>query len=222
MSAPLFCFPGGRNPTAILSLVCLLPLLAFTQAASAVPLTSWNFAANNGNEASVNATFFAPGFQTTAITRGGTQAPQVAPGSFSNASWPFDSTPDSYFQFSINPQAGTTYTLSDIHFEFLIQPSGPVVWRLRSDADGFTSDLDTWFSSATHDTLLPATAEFQNLMSSRTFRLYGLNSSGGGAGLTRLDLNGSFTSSAVPETLPVGAFGLTVTLLLLARSRIKD
>jgi hypothetical protein len=222
MSARVLSSGGGRLRESIILLACLFPLFGLTQLASAVPLTAWNFAGNAGNEPSVNATFVAPGFQTTAITRGGTQSPQPSPGSFSNGSWPFDSTPDAFFQFSISPLSGTTYTITDILFDFVIQSQGPVTWLLRSDADGYASDLDTWFSSATHTTVLPSTTDFQNLMTSRSFRLYGLNSSGGGAGLTRLDINGSFTSSAVPETLPFGAFGLAVTLLLFARSRIKD
>jgi hypothetical protein len=203
-------------------LVCLFSVFVLTHSASAIPLTAWNFAGNAGNEASVNSTFVAPGFQTTAITRGGTQSPQLSPGSFSNGSWSFDSIPDGFFQFSINPQAGTTYTITDILFDFVNQMQGPVNWILRSDADGYVSDLDTWFSAATHTSILPSTTDFQNLMTARSFRLYGLNSSGGGAGLTRLDINGSFTSSAVPETLPFAAFGLTVTLLMFVRSRVKD
>jgi hypothetical protein len=212
---------GGRLRERFSLLVCLIPLLVLTHSASAVPLTAWNFAANNGNEPSVNSTFVAPGFQTTAITRGGFQSPQISPGSFSNASWPFNPVPDGFFQFSISPLAGTTYTITDILFEFVNQVQGPVTWLLRSDADGYVSNLETWFASPTHTSILPATTDFQNLTTARSFRLYGLNSSGGGAGLTRLDINGSPRASTVPETLPFGAFGLTVTMLLFVRSRVK-
>ena len=203
-------------------LICLLPLFVITYPSTAIPLTSWNFAANNGDEASVNATVVAGGFQTTAITRGGTQSPQVSPGSFSNASWPFTSTPDAYFQFGVNPQSGTTFTITDIDFGFVLSRLGPVNWILRSDADGYTADLDTWFSVVSHNSVLPANADFQNLTGPRTFRLYGLNSSGGGAGLTTLSINGTLSTTAVPETLPAGVFGLTITLLLFARSRVKS
>ena len=223
MSAPTLNSLGQRIRKTS-TLICFLPLLVLTNVASAIPLTTWNFAGNNGNEASVNATFVAPGFQTTAITRGGTQSPQVAPDTFSNGSWPFTSALDGYFQFSISPEAGTTYSVSSVEFDLVSNFLGPTHWVLRSDVDAFGSNLDEWIdfsASSMHTTTLSLDPSFQNLTGDRTFRLYGLDSSGGGGGLTRLQINGSAPILSVPETLPFGAFGLTMALLLYGRSRIK-
>ena len=68
---------------------------------------------------------------------------------------------------------------------------------------------------STHTFTLPAPT---TLTSSTTFRLYGLNSTGRGAGLTKLTINGSVS---VPESLPFGVFGLITALLLFVRSRLK-
>src|ERR1051325_4370595 len=97
--------------------VGLLTLLAFVSCAWATPLTAWDFATNMGNEADSPATFVAPGFQTTLITRGGTQDPFFWPGTFANKAWPAN-PPDGFFEFSISSLGGS-YTLSDILFNLL-------------------------------------------------------------------------------------------------------
>ena len=203
--------------------VGLLTLLAFVSCAWATPLTAWDFATNMGNEADSPATFVAPGFQTTLITRGGTQDPVAHPGTFWNQSWPLGPSLDGYFSFSINPSAGA-YSISDIVFNLLTQPLGPNTWTLTTDSGGM---LDTWTNftgvvdtPSTHTTDLSSLSGFQNQSGPNTFRLYGSNSSGKGGGLTSLSINGS---AAVPESLPLaGVLGLTAGLLLFVRSRVKD
>ncbi len=212
-----------REPVVLLG--CLFPLFVFTHSASAIsiPLTVWDFSGHSGSEPTANSTPTA-GFQTTLIARSASASPTALTDGFAAKGWPFTSTTNAFFEFSINPQSGTTYTITDIFLELVSTPGeGPSAWELRSDADGFAMNLDSFPfmpASGTYDIMLgPA---FQNLTGPTTFRLYGLNSSGGLGGLMQLDINGTFTSSAVPETLPFGAFGLTVTLLLFARSRIKE
>src|SRR5262249_33070701 len=171
--------------------VGLFLLLGFTHSVKATPLTAWDFVGKNGNEASVDATFVAPGFQTTAITRGGTQDPVAHFGTFWNNSWPNGPSLDGYFRFSISPSAGT-YSLSDIVFNLLTQQLGPNTWTLTTDSGGM---LDTWMAfpgsldtPSTHTTDLSSLSAFQNQSGASTFRLYGSNSSGKGAGLTSLSI----------------------------------
>jgi|ERR1041385_3148931 hypothetical protein len=211
---------GRRLREQCLGPVCLFLLLGFTHSVWAAPLTAWDFASNSGNELESPATFVAPGFQTTLITRGGTQDPFFWPGTFANKAWPAN-PPDGFFEFSISSLGGS-YTLSDILFNLLTQPLGPNTWRLTTGSGAF---LDEWTAfpglsdtPSTHTSILPASPDFQNVTGSKTFRLYGFNSSGGAAGLTSLSINGS---TSVPESLPLGAFGLTAGLLLFVRSRVK-
>jgi hypothetical protein len=212
---------GRRLREQCIGAVCLLLSLGFTHFATGAQLTYWNFAGANGNEPSTNATAVAPGFQVTDITRGGTQDPFVWPGTFANKAWPAN-VQDGFFEFSISALGGN-YSLSSIAFELLTQPLGPNTCRLTTGANVL---LDEWISfpgmvdtASTHSTDLSTTPAYQNTSGTKTFRLYGLGSSGGAAGLTSLSINGS---ASVPEGLPFGAFGLTAGLLLFVRSRVKE
>ena len=216
-----------------ISMLSLLLLFGLIHSASATILTEWNFAGNIGNETTVSATSVDPRFQSTSITRGGTQDPgnsmNAIPNSFANLSWPFGLTSDGFFEFSINPQPGTTYSITDIVFDLVTRRDGPSIWSLTAGSDvldGWTAEpnLSLTPTLSTHTFTLPAPA---TLTSSRTFRLYGLNSTGRGdgltaaqrgAGLTKLTINGSVS---VPESLPFGVFGLITALLLFVRSRLK-
>lgn len=203
--------------------------MGFAQSVSAITLTAWDFFNSAGNEASVNSTPLLPAFQTTTITRGGFHDPIAVGGTLYNGSWPSIGT-DGYFEFTISPAPGTTYSLTDVTFNIVAEADGPNTWYLQSDADGFAANLDSFtdFSSAfIHTSTLPGTPDFQSLTGPRIFRLYGLNATGGGAGLggvagDDLAINGTFTmASPVPETLPFGVFGLTAAALFWVRSRIK-
>lgn len=208
--------------------------MAGAPSAQAISLTAWDFAGRAGDELTVTATFVQAGFVSTTITRGGTQDPVPQPDTFWNNSWPFDPHVDGYFEFRVVPAPGTTFSLTDIQLNLATDPGGPNSWALYSDADGFASALGgSWnafpgpgLTFSTHTTVLPATADFQNLTGARVFRLYGFNSTGAGGGLggagPDVSINGIMADvpvETVPETLPIGVFGATAAALLWFRRR---
>ena len=203
---------------------CLVLSFLLVSSASATQLTAWNFKDATGAEPDYLATDVAAGFQHTLITRGPTLlshdvgAPRA--GTFWNGAWPNGTGLDQYFEFSIN-SAGN-YSISDIFFSFYTDPLGPHQWHLYFNNAEINNWTDAWINGppgpdSTHTATLDSA--FQNLSGTTTFRLYGNNGTGAGAGLKELSINGS---TSVPETLPVGVFGLTAAVLFFIRSRVRD
>lgn len=240
-----FVSSGGSLIRWIRSAAVLTGILAFIGSSapvSAVSLTAWDFDGNDGDEASVAATSVGAGFVSSTVTRSAALYGLDIPDSFSAESWSPSGTLDStlYFEFSVIPDSGTTYTITSIDLNLVLESFGPNQWALRSDADAYAANLDLWtvfpdntvdYTFASHTTFLPSTSDFENLTTARTFRLYAFNSSGGEAGVGGMGglgddivINGTVDSgppSNVPDALPFGAFSVVLGMLYMARLKLR-
>ncbi len=124
--------------------------------------------------------------------------------------WAYSATPwptgvmdtNSYLEVMIAPEAEYMFDLLAFHFEHRRSATGVRAWELRTSADGFTAPLasgviadNTNFNYVD----VPLPAEFQDIVSSLTFRIYGFNAEAT-AGTWRFD-NIFITGTA--EEIPV-------------------
>jgi len=84
-----------------------------------------------------------------------------------------------YFEFTVTPMAGTTFTLNGISFGTRSTSTGPQAYSLRSSADNYASDIATGSISNNSAWTLKAHTGIARIFSSAaTFRLYGYNGTG--------------------------------------------
>jgi len=113
---------------------------------------------------------------------------------FGEGGWPSGALDaNAYIQFSLSPSSGYTLTLSTLVMNIrrsttgTAAGSGPTTWSLRSNLDGYATDISngtlTLTSTPSTNVVLPAS--FTGLTSSVTFRLYGYNSVVTTGGLNR-------------------------------------
>ncbi len=108
--------------------------------------------------------------------------------------WPTGGSidPNAYLEFSITPTASHTLTVSSLAMQIRrsttgTSGAGPNSWSLRSNLDGFTTDIS---SGVLTPNSIPATVvtlgiSFMNLSSKVIFRLYGFNATVSSGGLDR-------------------------------------
>jgi hypothetical protein len=129
---------------------------------------------------------------------------------YGEGGWPSGSIDlNAYLQFSLTPNSGHTLSLSFVVMSIrrsttgTAAGSGPNNWSLRSSLDSYGSDISSGtltLSSATAVSVaLPA--NFNNLSSTVTFRLYGYNATVSTGGLSRFVYDGITVNGAV--TLPI-------------------
>jgi hypothetical protein len=82
---------------------------------------------------------------------------------------------DAYFYFTLTPNAGQKINFSSFEYTGQASGTGPTSFAFRSSLDGFTDDLGT--PTASGATIDLSGAEFQNITSEITFRLYGWDAS---------------------------------------------
>ena len=110
---------------------------------------------------------------------------------YGEGNWPAGSIDlNAYLEFSITPTAGHTLTISSLVMQIRRSTTGtagggPNTWSLRSNLDGFASDITSGIltMNSTPATTVSLGVAFMNLPSKIIFRLYGYNatvSSGGG------------------------------------------
>jgi hypothetical protein len=110
---------------------------------------------------------------------------------YGEGNWPAGSIDlNAYLEFSITPTAGHTLTVSSLVMQIRRSTTGtagggPNTWSLRSNLDGFASDITSGIltMNSTPATTVSLGVAFMNLPSKIIFRLYGYNatvSSGGG------------------------------------------
>ncbi len=113
---------------------------------------------------------------------------------YGEGSWPTGSTidPNAYLEFSITPTAGHTLTVSSLVMQIRrsttgTSGAGPNNWSLRSNLDGFSTDISSGILTAnsTPATVVTLGASFMNMSSKIIFRLYGYNATVSSGGLDR-------------------------------------
>ena len=111
-----------------------------------------------------------------------------------------------YLEFTISPNANFAMSVNKVSFFDQKSGTGPTSWVLRSNLDGYVSDLNAPSPGAT-STTFPASAQsvdlgidFQNITTSITFRLYayGASSSAGTWRLDNLAIEGSIYDVSNP------------------------
>lgn len=126
---------------------------------------------------------------------------------------------NSYFQFTVTPNAGQAMNLTSLTFNAVFGDLPPAGFVLRSSADGYATNIDSQLVTA-NDYQNPAfytedltAAAYQNLTDPISFRVYsfGLRPDRTAMFYDDLTLNGTFTPVPEPATLlAVAAVGLAV------------
>jgi hypothetical protein len=124
-----------------------------------------------------------------------------------------------YFEFTVAADAGFTMDLTSLTFDVSRGgASTPRGWVLRSDVDGFATDIATEIVATSQPNLSSFAVDLLGAshqdLTEVTFRLYGYGPSTGiGQFFDNIVVNGSV--QAVPEPAMVAALGVGVSTLLL-------
>jgi hypothetical protein len=137
---------------------------------------------------------------------------------YGEGSWPAGSIDlNAYLEFSITPTAGHTLTVSSLVMQIRrsttgTSGAGPNSWSLRSNLDGFATDIS---SGVLTTNSIPATVvtlgiPFMNMSSKIIFRLYGFDATVSSGGLDRfvyddIQADGSTVLPLVFDYFKVGA-----------------
>jgi uncharacterized protein YdeI (BOF family) len=176
----------------LLSVVTLITLnTSFAQ----INLATWNF------ENTPVVSTFASNITASNVTLAGgstntiSYSAGVTGQAISGSSWSTTTSLTKYFEFTITPAANFTLSISSIVFSTQVSATGPTNWTLRSNIDGYTSNLALGSNpqaiSADNQTAnLGAT--IQNRTTAVTFRIYGYSASGTGTfRMDDLKINGT-------------------------------
>ena len=112
-----------------------------------------------------------------------------------------------YFEFTLTPDVGFTFTFSDIDFASRRTGTGPQAFTLRSSADSYASDLTSGTMTALSTWTAFAPAAFSstsNAGSAITYRLFGYGGSGtptAGTANWRID-DLAITVEVIPSPVP--------------------
>ncbi len=204
-------------------------------------LVSWNTFGNSGTETSELSVFNDPNLSPSTMTLGSGIGSVGNADRFGGRSW-FDSgnpnptsLPDAisdneYFEFTIAPNAGYSFTPTSFVFNWERTGTGPNALTMRSNADNYSSNLGTILdlptSNASDQTLV--ISGIANVTSVTTFRLYGYGAttSPGNGGFdapsdaVNITLNGSVTAVPEPASIALLALG-TVGVVVQHRRRKK-
>jgi len=207
--------------------LAVVAILTIAAAAHADMLVAWDFNGYVGSEAvgtstTVNANMEDPAY----ITRGAGAVPALNGGRFNANNWTETSlanaiTAEDYFTWTINADPGYVFAVTNVAFNFQRSSTGGQDWALRSSADGFATDIQTWSAlgngSYNTDTVLGSASSLE-------FRFYGYNgsSTAGTAGFegTGDDLTVYGTLAAIPEPTTLALLAAGLALLLNRRRKM--
>lgn len=121
-----------------------------------------------------------------------------------------------YFEFTVTPQNGVTFNLSDISFGSRSTSTGPQAYALRSSADNYASNIAAGTMTANSTWVLFSSPNLSFSASSQlTFRLYGYNGTGSASASTanwRIDdLKVTISTGGASAPKPVITSGATAT-----------
>jgi hypothetical protein len=135
-------------------------------------------------------------------------------------------TNNSFYQFEVTPNAGSTMNLTSLTFDGSTATNAPSNgYVVRSSADGYASDLQTagfttQYPTFTNYSVSLTGSQFQNLTSAISFRVYTYRTLGSGASAAydNLKLTGTVATVPEPSTYALAAIA-TGTIGYLARRR---
>jgi hypothetical protein len=112
---------------------------------------------------------------------------------YGEGAWPAGAVDlNAYLEFSITPTAGHTITISSLAMQIRrsttgTSGAGPNSWSLRSNLDGFATDVASGVltENSTPATIVTLGVAFMNMPSKIIFRLYGYNATVSSGGLDR-------------------------------------
>ena len=151
-------------------------------------LAAWEFLGNAGDEISVNASTLDGTISNASITRGtgisaATNADRFNANNFTEPDISSAMSNADYFEFTVTPN-NNIVSITRIVFNFDRSNSGPTEGALRSSADGYASNQQTFTGLAAGSSQTVPITNINNISGPVTFRLYlyGNNSSVGSAG----------------------------------------
>lgn len=171
-------------------------------ALQAAPLVTYGFGPTNGPTTSpatqASGVIASPFSGHLGSPSTGGSSPLSSGAYFGATTWTGEEPGTNYFEFTLTPSVGQTFTTTTLRFDYRSTGTGPTTLALRSSADTYTIDFFTltidndsiWHDSGARTVSLAA------VDSSTTFRLYGYGASSNG-GTLRVD--NVTLEGAVPE-----------------------
>lgn len=144
-------------------------------------------------------------------------------GYFAAAAWTGAAPGSNYFEFTLTPDAGYTFSATSLTFGYRATATGPTNFAVRSSADAYASNLtsgtitgdSTWRSAGTLSITL------SGMNTATTFRILGSGASSS-LGTLRVDdvtINGSVTAIPEPSTYAVILGVMVLTSAIIRRRR---
>src|SRR5450432_632484 len=199
----------------ILNKIFIIPLLCiFSFSKMNAQVASWSFNNILTGTGSANSTAGNASLGSTIAAGGAFNGGTVY---YGEGSWPAGSIDlNAYLEFSITRTVGHTITISALSMQIRRSTTGssgagPNTWSLRSNLDGFATDISSGVLTANS---IPATVvtlgvSFMNMPSKIIFRLYGYNATVSSGGLDRfvyddIEADGSTVLPLVFDYFKVG------------------
>ena len=145
-------------------------------------------------------------------------------GYFAAAAWTGTAPGSNYFEFTLTPNAGYTFSATSMTFGYRATATGPTNFAVRSSADAYAADLisgtitgdSTWRSAGTLSITL------SGINTATTFRILGSGASSS-LGTLRVDdvtVNGSVTAVPEPSTYAAILGVVVLTSVIIHRRRL--
>ena len=142
-----------------------------------------------GNEPSASSNYNDANLNTSSITRGSGLTASNNGNRFNATSWALTNinnaiSGDDYMEFSINPQSGFKFSITNIVFNVERSSTGLRGIALRSSIDSYSSNIDGEKAIADNTNLQVVTfsVNLSDITTNTTFRIYGWSEATGGSG----------------------------------------
>jgi DNA/RNA endonuclease G (NUC1) len=163
---------------------------------------------NNGTTALLTNTSASSGY--VGASGGSNAAAAARTGALSTAT-----NGSAFFEFTVTPSPGVTFTVSDVTFGTRSTSTGPQAFAVRSSADNFAANLAAGTISNNSAWTLRSNTLAASGTTATSFRIYGFNGSGSATASTanwRIDdLRVTVTAGVTPPPVPVITSGTAVS-----------
>lgn len=188
------------------SFILLVAASIFASNSTQAQIITYSFTGAAGNEASFPVDSQPSNAVAGVMERGMGVSPSPASGTFSANSWSTGGLDvNEYFAFSLTPNPGFKFSLTELQVDERRSGTGIRDWSLRSSLDAFAADIGTAFSvpdntsTRSDQTIDLSGGLFDDLTNTIEFRFFGFNAESG-SGTWRLDNVELFgTITPVPE-----------------------
>ncbi len=195
----------------IKSAVFAVALAAFGLVASSANAQNftvlYDYTGNLGNEASEAVVSQPTGASFSTIARGAGLGTNLGGNSLNSNNFTQASAIDlnDFYGFTVTPNVGNQVSLTTLSYRFQRSGTGPTQFAIRSNVDGFASDLFTTSENSTTTGLtrtfnLSGVPGLQNRTAATTLRIYGF-ASGGANGTFRLSSPSAGTGTSIAGTV---------------------